>query len=45
MPMAAEGEQEKKGWIDWRIFWIALAVFVLGCLIWGLVAGVLIQPG
>jgi hypothetical protein len=45
VPMAAAGGKEKKGWIDWRVFWIVLLVILLLPLLALFVAAVLIQPG
>jgi hypothetical protein len=28
--MAAAGEKEKQGWIDWRVFWTVLIAVTVG---------------
>ena len=43
--MAAAGEKEKKGWIDWRVFWIVMFMLVVGFPVLAFLVQMLIQPG
>ena len=43
--MAAAGEKEKKGWIDWRVFWTVLVVVIVVIPLLAFVAQRLISPG
>ena len=36
---------EKKGWIDWRVFWIVLILVVVGIPLLAFLLQTLIQPG
>ena len=42
--MAAPGEKEKKGWIDWQVFWIVTFMLIVGLPVLAFLVQVLIQP-
>jgi hypothetical protein len=43
--MAAEGEREKRGWIDWRVFWTVLFMLIVGLPLLAFLVQRLITPG
>ena len=45
MAVTAAGEKEKKGWIDWRLFWIVLIVVIVVIPLLAFLLQSLISPG